>query len=103
MEPHPLIPIFGMMTGIIITGICVWGGVQILRGPVGQALARWISGQSGPTDPSLVEEVDQLRHSLAGLESHVVELEERLDFTERMLARQTEAAALGRGGPEGQA
>lgn len=94
---EPLVPLFGMLTGIIITAICVWGGVQILRGPVGQALGRWISGSSGAVDPALAEEVEQLRHTVAGMESHVAELEERLDFTERMLARQSEAAALGRG------
>ncbi|MGH7586610.1 MAG: hypothetical protein ACREMH_10210 [Gemmatimonadales bacterium] len=98
-----LIPVFGMVTGIIITATCVWGGVQILRGPVGQALARWISGPSGSADSALTEEVEQLRHTLAGMESHVAELEERLDFTERMLARQSESAALGRGGQEGAA
>ena len=43
---EPLVPLFGMVTGIIITAICVWGGVQILRGPVGQALGRWISGHA---------------------------------------------------------
>lgn len=98
---EPLVPLFGMVTGIIITALCVWGGVQILRGPVGQALGRWISGTSGAVDPGVQEEVDQLRHTLAGMESHLAELEERLDFTERLLARQSESAALGRGGQEG--
>jgi hypothetical protein len=100
---EPLVPLFGMVTGIVITAICVWGGVQILRGPVGQALGRWISGQSGSADPALMEELEQLRHTVAGMESHVAELEERLDFTERLLARHAESAALGRGGEEGAA
>jgi hypothetical protein len=42
---------------------------------------------SGTTDPRLYDEVDALRTRMA-------ELEERLDFTERMLAQQQDQARL---------
>ncbi|MGH7591395.1 MAG: hypothetical protein ACREL2_08130 [Gemmatimonadales bacterium] len=48
----------------------------------------------GSTDPALLAEVDQLR-------AHMAEVDERLDFAERMLARQAEPHALR--SPEGSA
>jgi hypothetical protein len=84
--------------------------VVILRGPLGRALAErissrgeaideairrappWVKGTSLP-DPDtqlLSAELDELRQRLA-------ELEERQDFTERLLAQQRDNPALGPG------
>jgi hypothetical protein len=69
---------------IPIWAIAVWGGLMIFRGPVGQAIARNIGGhvQDGPGEvPSeLYAELDELR-------ARVGELEERVDFSERLLAQ----------------
>lgn len=54
----------------------------ILRGPVGRALARRIEGDA-PASPEFLGEVDDLRQ-------RVLEMEERLDFAERMIARPKE-------------
>ena len=67
-------------------------GAVVLRGPLGKALAQRITeGSLGPAEvpPELLEEMDEMRHRM-------VELEERVDFTERLLARQRadEAAQL---------
>ena len=61
----------------------------IARGPIGQALARRISGDT-PEDaalevpPELYAELDELR-------ARVGELEERVDFSERILAQKNAA------------
>jgi hypothetical protein len=72
-------------------------GAVILRGPVGKALANRIegrtSGDAAPPEEVLVE-LDDLRH-------RVLELEERLDFTERMLAQSRESAGLPRAAAAG--
>ncbi len=63
--------------------------VFVLRGPFGRALADRIAGRSGTDDREVRElrgEVDALRHELT-------EMQERVDFTERMLARQDEREA----------
>jgi hypothetical protein len=52
--------------------------VKALKSPIGQAIADRIRGGATP-DPDLLAEVDQLRTRLA-------EVEERLDFAERLLA-----------------
>lgn len=94
MTPDTIVPVFGMVTGIVMMGIIVWGGVHVARGPIGQAIARWFGGTGDAPDPVLLEEVEHLRGGMARLESHVAELEERLDFAERLLAQRTEPARL---------
>jgi len=64
------------------------GGAIALRGPVGKALAARIEGgpQGGMAPPDeVLAELDELRHRM-------VELEERQDFTERLLTRARDGA-----------
>jgi Tfp pilus assembly protein PilO len=73
--------------------------VLVLRGPLGRALARRIEGTAGQPDRDVLPAVDQLQTRVAELEQQVDrlhELEERLDFTERLLAQQREQAQLPR-------
>jgi len=59
--------------------------------PVRRALLRKIEGAAPATDPMLAAEVEHLQGRLS-------EVEERLDFAERLLAQGREAAELPRGG-----
>jgi hypothetical protein len=65
------------------------GTTLILRGPLGKALASRLEGRrAGPDDDAA--EVAELRERLQELEqqqSRMHELEERLDFAERLLAQ----------------
>lgn len=69
-------------------------GVSLLVGPVGQAIARRIGGdkKDGTTGLSTGE---MAAERVAQLEQRVEEMEERLDFAERMLAQSTEPPAIG--------
>jgi hypothetical protein len=74
--------------GLVAATIILW--------PVMRALARRLEGK-GAADPALRAEVEQLHHRLGEvdmLHQRVAELEERIDFTERMLARAPAPAAL---------
>jgi hypothetical protein len=82
----------------------VIGTTCVLRGPMGKALAEWIRGWSktdeqwlavqaakhgaalGPAE-SVLAEVDELKRRLS-------EVEERLDFAERLLARERDSERL---------
>jgi hypothetical protein len=79
--------IFGL-TLVVIFGVVVPGMLAIAI-PMGKAWARRVGAHPG-ADPQTLDEVVELRHRLA-------ELEERVDFTERMLAQQREPERL----PEG--
>lgn len=71
------------------------GAVAILRGPIGKAIADRVAGRgperlgSGETE-GLHVDVEELRY-------RVTELEERLDFAERVLAQRREPEQLGPG------
>lgn len=65
-------------------------GALVLRGPLGKALADRLSGQGAlPNEP--VQLPDELYAELDELRARLGELEERVDFSERLLARQDQA------------
>jgi len=85
--PDQMIPIMGMATGIVsmvVIGLVI---VKVAQSQLGQALARRISGRAGAGDQELREEVMELRELVGHLEQRIAEGEERIDFTERLLAR----------------
>ena len=78
--------------------------IFVLRGPVGKALAQWIASWSH-NEAKWIEakaraagagnvDVDQLRTEVEELRGQLLEVQERLDFTERMLAKNREADRL---------
>jgi hypothetical protein len=77
----------GMPPEVMIIVVAAIGGlVAILRGPLGRALARRIEGAA----PSSEAELEELRSRVAALEARegeLLELHERLEFAERLLAQ----------------
>ena len=76
----------------ILAIIFLFGGgttICLAFSPVGKALAERIRSRGGEPayDPELLAEVQSLR-------TDVVELQERVDFTERLLARRNEPAQI---------
>jgi hypothetical protein len=62
----------------------------VLRGPLGRALADRLAGRAAAPDG----EVQRLRADVDDLRAELGALQERLDFTERLLARDRERATL---------
>src|SRR2546428_1101807 len=85
----------------------VIGATLVLAGPVGKALAEWIRGWS-KTDEQwmamkaakhgvvLGGDTERLLAELDELKRRVAEAEERLDFTERLLAKERDGQRLPR-------
>ena len=68
-------------------------------GPLARAWARKLEGKVG--DPELRAEVEHLREQVAemdGLQGRVQELEERVEFAERLLSQKRDQDLLQRGG-----
>ena len=85
-----------IMIGLTIMTVVT--AVFFLVKPLVLALARRLEGRAA--DPALHGEVDQLRDQLADLEplrGRVQELEERLEFAERLLAQRRDQDLLPRG------
>jgi hypothetical protein len=70
------------------------GTAFVMRGPVGQAIARSISGEV-PTEQLPAELPEELYAELDEMRARLAELEERQDFSERLLARREEPPAAG--------
>lgn len=85
-------PAFVMIVflALVATTVILW--------PVMRALARKLEGKGAP-DPALRAEVEQLHQRLGEvdvLHQRVAELEERIDFTERIVAQGREPDRLQR-------
>jgi hypothetical protein len=89
-----LIPIFGMITGILVTGGIIYGVIRVMHSPVGIALARKIQGSHGEADEELRAEVTYLRDQVEDVQRQLGETQERLDFAERILSRHKQASQL---------
>ena len=85
------------MEGILAITFIFGGGTAFLlaMSPIGRAIAERIRahGAVPMQDPELLAEVDALRRDVS-------ELQERVDFTERLLAQSQERQQVGKGGLE---
>lgn len=73
---------------IVLIVAAVMAACTIVLWPLARALARRIEGKGAA--PALQGEIEHLHHRLSemeGLQGRVAELEERLDFAERLLAK----------------
>ena len=73
-----IVPILGMITGMVTTGAICWGIVAIVR-------ARSHSG--GAHAAMLEQEFSALRDQVDQLSQQLTETQERVDFAERLLSR----------------
>jgi hypothetical protein len=87
----------------------------VLRGPIGKALAQWIASWGSPEHKAMEAkwadvaaarhgapasgEVAELRADVEELQRQLADVQERLDFAERLLTRQREAERLAPPGP----
>jgi hypothetical protein len=81
------------MEGILAITLIFGGGTLFLLSisPVGKAVADRLRGRAEPAqDPELLAEVDALRQEVA-------ELQERVEFTERLLLQNQERHEIGKG------
>lgn len=83
----------------VIISLAFLAACAVVLYPLMRAIGRRIEGR-GTGDAALREELEQLRGRVADVEvlqHRVMELEERVDFAERLLAQRREPERLGRG------
>jgi hypothetical protein len=99
MDPHILANVFAPLAALVLVAV---SGVLVLRGPLGRALAKRIEGTKAADHETVqrLEEVESRLQSLELTQERMLELEERLDFAERMLARDKEPLRMGKPGAE---
>lgn len=77
----------------VIPGWAIGVAVIIFASALAKILLAKVRATS-PTLPSAGGETDELRQALEAMEHRVEELEERVDFAERLLAKQREGERL---------
>jgi len=86
MQSDDFAPVFIITLTIIAVAV---SSVLILRGPLGKALARRLEGRTGREDMAgaAMAGISERLAELEQRDARVAELEERLDFAERLLAQ----------------
>jgi hypothetical protein len=84
--PGEMIPIMGMVTGMVSMVLIALVIIKVAQGQVGQAIARRLQGKGGAAEAELRSELLDMKEHVAELEHRLGETEERLDFAERLLA-----------------
>jgi hypothetical protein len=99
IPPPPFDPNLFIMNGgapaLVMIVFLALAAATLILWPVMRAFGRRLEGKSH--DASLRADVEQLQHRLGEvdhLHQRIAELEERVDFAERMLARPPASAAL---------
>ena len=83
-----IMPFVGLVAGVILFAV-VW------LGPVGRALARMIDGRaSDDQQGARIELIESQLLEWTGEHQRIAELEERLDFAERMLTQRDSVRAI---------
>jgi hypothetical protein len=94
------------LLGVIIVGVGIVLALRmIMKSPVGEAMAERIRrktnlkyGDAGTlSGEQTAAQLDGVQDQLNRIEAHLAEVNERLDFTERILAKQKDPNALGSG------
>lgn len=79
-----------------VVAVIFFTGTFVVLRPIAAALAKRIGGEAHPPHPPEVDEAVQ--SELQRLREDVDQLAERVDFAERLLAKQREAPRIGQGG-----
>lgn len=84
----------------LLIALGFFAACAIVLYPLMKAIGRRLEGRSAGADPALRTEVEQLRARLSEVEAlqhRVMELEERVDFAERLLSQRREPQRLEKG------
>ena len=91
-----IIPSWALGAAVILIAIQVGRAISGRHG-----MSRWgrrgRAGRGGREELGSDTDVDELRQSLETMQNRVAELEERVDFAERLLAKHRESDRLGQG------
>lgn len=77
---------------IPLTVLSVGGLLLLSRSRIGQAIAHRIAGTSGSS--AIQEQLDALHDSLVEVRTQLSEMQERIDFAERVLSREDDRREL---------
>ena len=90
-DPNQLIPLIGMIGGFVVTGVVLFA---FFKSELAGALAERIRGRKKAVEGD-TEHVAELEQRVVDMQGQLNEMAERLDFAERLLAKNRERALPG--------
>jgi len=86
----------GEMFVVVVASLLTIGAATWLLAPIARGLGERLKrgGAAGPDLEALRQEMDGLREALQQARGDVVDLQERVEFAERLLAQQREVGRL---------
>jgi hypothetical protein len=92
-DPNQLIPLIGMIGGMIVSGVVLYA---FFKSDLASALAERIRGRKKSAVEGIdAEHVAELEQRVVEMQGQINEMAERIDFTERLLAQKRERALPG--------
>ena len=93
-DPNQLIPLIGMVGGMVISGIILWA---FFKSDIARAIGERIRGHRKPHEVDDAEpgHVAELEQRISDMQGQIAEMAERLDFAERLLAQKRERSLPG--------
>jgi hypothetical protein len=81
----------------VILGLGFAGALAVIfRGPIGQAIAAQLKGETVEGgEGRVLAQLDEMTAEMQAMRDDVGQLHERLDFTERLLTQQSTRSAIG--------
>jgi hypothetical protein len=98
LPPVPLDPNHMPAAAIVLMVLALFTAATLVLWPIARALARRLEGRGSP-DAAMRGELEQLQQRLGevdAMQTRIAELEDRLDFAERLLAQSREPDRLQR-------
>jgi hypothetical protein len=97
LSAEPLEGPVRILLGLGFAGALAWA----LRGPLGQALADQLRGSpGGPSADPVLAQLEQMMGELQAVRDDLAVLNDRMDFTERLLTQHQQRARIGPGEEE---
>lgn len=88
-----VVPVFGMITGIVITGMLIIGPIGR---SIGNSITYWLGGGRKQREREALPtpDLDEVHERLDVMQQQLAELAERQEFTERLLAKSRQEPRL---------
>jgi len=95
-DPNQLIPLVGMIGGMIVAGVVLWAFFKSdLAAAIAERIRTGVRRRKAAIDDVQGEHIVELDQRVTDMQGQIAEMAERLDFAERLLAQKRERSLPG--------
>ncbi len=95
-DPNQLIPLVGMIGGMIVAGVVLWAFFKSdLAAAIAERIRTGVRRRKAAIDDVQGDHLAELDQRITDMQGQIAEMAERLDFAERLLAQKRERSLPG--------